>query len=58
MNDDKLIQRLERIFQVYPSGNIILQNEQEINDFKKDVIDGNQYLSQLIKELKVQFNKI
>lgn len=51
MDKQKLMARLNLIFQKYPSSHAYLNNEATIRDYKLDVRDGNKALSDLIDEL-------
>ncbi|KKL68698.1 hypothetical protein LCGC14_2122440 [marine sediment metagenome] len=51
MDKQKLMSRLNIVFQTYPSSNAYLNNEATIRDYKLDVRDGNKALMTLIDEL-------
>ena len=51
MDREKLIARLNGVFQTYPSHAAYLGDEKSIRDFKADVLDGNRALSSLIDEI-------
>ncbi len=51
MDKQKLMTRLNRIFQTYPSHSVYLSDEATIRDYKLDVRDGSKALTNLIDEL-------
>ncbi len=51
MDKQELITRLKVIFQTYPSHQCYLGDEKTIQDFKRDVQDGNKALSTLLDDL-------